>query len=57
MGIAHGSMGKHGKALNSLRKSYALNPDDIIVARMLAKLSEGREEFSDAAQYYERVLE
>jgi tetratricopeptide (TPR) repeat protein len=57
MAIAYGSMGKHNKAHTALKKSHMLNPDDLTVTRMLAKLSEEREEFYDAVQYYEQILE
>lgn len=57
MAISYGSMGKHNKAYTALKKSYVLNPEDLTVTRMLAKLCEEREEFAEAVQYYEHLLE
>lgn len=57
MAIAYGSMGKHSKAFTALKKSHLLNPEDLTVTRMLAKLSEDREEFAEAVQCYETILE
>ncbi len=57
MAISYGSLGKHNKAYAALKKAYLLNSEDLTVTRMLAKLSEEREEFVDAVQYYERILE